>query len=314
MNLHGRPHFRAESSPAGCVRRFRPLSSWSPDRHRTVNILHQAPPASPIQVYRASCLECHDSDGRGEISRELFPKIPDFTDTAWQSSRSDAQLSKSILEGKKSMPKMRAKLGSVDVQQMVAFVRGFRGGKQVVDEEPAEPEGPGQPSSAADPIATSPRLADPAPSFRKDASAREEARVFQRLCAKCHASDGMGSGLRQSLPTIPDFTVHSWQAGRNDPQLIVSVLDGKGTGMPAFRDKLSRAQVRDLITLVRAFDPARTQSAETSPDEFEARFRELEKEFESLRQQSRALSSSNLPARRGTLPRPAPPSSREKHP
>jgi mono/diheme cytochrome c family protein len=277
---------------------------------------HSAPgsPAAPIQVYRASCLECHDGDGRGEIARELFPKIPDFTDAAWQSSRADAQLSKSILEGKKSMPKMREKLGSVDVQQMVGFVRGFRGGKQVVDEEPTASEGPGPSPSAADPIPASPRRDDPTPFLGKDASAGEEARIYQRLCSKCHASDGKGAGLRQSLPTIPDFTVHSWQAGRNDPQLIASVLDGKGVGMPAFRDKLSRAQARDLIALVRSFDPSRTKVVGASPDVFEARFRELEKEFEGLSQQIRALSSTNLPARRGTLPRPGPPSPGEKLP
>jgi mono/diheme cytochrome c family protein len=271
------------------------------------------PPASPVQVYKTLCLDCHDSDGRGEIGRESFPKVPDFTDAAWHSSRDDAQLSKSILDGKKSMPRMRGKLGSVDVKQMVAFVRAFQGGKQVVDDEPAEPDRPGQPSPAANSGTASPRPADPASSHRMDTSAREGARAFQRFCVKCHASDGTGGGMRQSLPTIPDFTVHSWQAARNDPQLIVSVLDGKGAGMPAFRDKLSRDQVRDLIALVRAFDPLQTRSAATSPDEFEARFRELEREFDGLSQKIRALSSSSLPARRETPPRPAPPSSREEH-
>ena len=41
------------------------------------------------------------------------------------------------------MPKMKKKLGSVDVKAMVAFVRGFKDGKQVVEEEPevgSEPE------------------------------------------------------------------------------------------------------------------------------------------------------------------------------
>jgi hypothetical protein len=75
--------------------------------------------------------------------------------------------------------------------------------------------------------------------------------------------------------------------------LVVSVLDGKGTGMPAFRDKLSREQVRDLVAFVRAFDPSQERSAGAAPDQFEARFRELEKEFEDLRRQSRALSSSS---------------------
>src|SRR5262249_37632960 len=73
-------------------------------------------PAGPIDVFRASCLECHDSDGRGAAGRDLLPEIPDFTDVRWQASRSDDALSRSILRGKgKSMPRMKDKLGTVDV-------------------------------------------------------------------------------------------------------------------------------------------------------------------------------------------------------
>jgi mono/diheme cytochrome c family protein len=265
-------------------------------------------------VFRASCLECHDGDGRGEIGRDSFPKVPDFTDPGWQSSRSDAQLSKSILDGKgKSMPRMRDKLGSVDVKQMVAFVRGFRGGKQVVDEEPAGSDEPDQPSMTASPAAAPARSAALTPTLRRDPSSGAGARLFQRLCAKCHAADGTGSGMRPNLPEIPDFTIHSWQSGRTSAQLRASILDGKGAGMPASRDRLSRDEARDLVAFVRAFDPMQGQPSSTTPDQFEARFRELEAEFESLRQQSRALSPSGPAARRGVPARPARPSSEEDH-
>jgi mono/diheme cytochrome c family protein len=268
-----------------------------------------ASPASPIQVYRASCLECHDSDGRGEIARDLFPKVPDFTNPTWQGSRTDEQLGRSILEGKgKSMPRMREKLGTVDVRKMVVFVRGFRGGKQVVDDEPAAPDEPDQAPPAADSAAFSPRPTDPAPSPRRDSIRGEGARLFQRLCAKCHATDGRGTAARQNLPTIPDFALPSWQAARSNPQLMVSVLEGKGTGMPAFRDKVSRDQARDLVAFVRAFDPTREQSEGTTPDPFEARFRELEREIEALREKFRALSSPIPSPRRPATP--APPSPR----
>src|SRR6266446_1851772 len=87
---------------------------------------------TPVEVFRAVCLKCHDNDGRGEVGRELFPKVPDFTDLKWQASRSDATLVHSILEGKgKTMRPMKDKLGTVDARQMVAFIRAFRGGKQV---------------------------------------------------------------------------------------------------------------------------------------------------------------------------------------
>jgi quinol-cytochrome oxidoreductase complex cytochrome b subunit len=36
---------------------------------------------SPVQLYRAYCLACHDADGRGTTIRKAMPDIPDFADT-----------------------------------------------------------------------------------------------------------------------------------------------------------------------------------------------------------------------------------------
>ncbi len=98
------------------------------------------PDRSPLRVFQSACLECHDSDGRGEIVRDVLPKIPDFTDPRWRDSRGDAELIHSILNGKgKSMRPMKDALGGVDAKQMVALIRSFRGGTLVVPEEPEEP-------------------------------------------------------------------------------------------------------------------------------------------------------------------------------
>src|SRR5437588_8065845 len=45
--------------------------------------------------------------------------------------------------------------------------------------------------------------------------------LFQRRCSSCHAADGTGSGVRDSLPQIPDFTNSRWQERRSDAQLLV---------------------------------------------------------------------------------------------
>ena len=49
---------------------------------------------------------------------------------------------------------------------------------------------------------------------------------------KCHGADGTGSPARGLLDEIPDFTSVTWQAQRVDAQLLASILDGKGSGMP----------------------------------------------------------------------------------
>jgi mono/diheme cytochrome c family protein len=283
------------------VLQLAPASGFLPDGHPASAVeprgSKSAQPASAIRIYRASCLKCHDVDGKGEIVRDVMPKIPDFTDAAWHSARKDADLGRAILEGKgKSMPPMRGKLGSVDVGQMVAFVRAFRGGKQAVAED--EEETPPAPQRSVEPVpmtGSASRASQPSPSSPRDLSMGAGSRTFQRSCTACHGNDGRGGEMRASLPSIPDFSARSWQEARTDPQLVVSVLDGKGAAMPPFRDKLSREQAREVIAFIRSFGPSQARATRTSSDDFEARFRSLLDEFEDLRRRSRAISADATP-------------------
>ena len=90
---------------------------------------------APDQLYRAICIACHDVDGRGTIVRKAMPTIPDLTDAKWQATRSDAELFHSVLEGKgQLMLPMKDKfaLAHTDPKEMVAFMRSFQSGKQVI--------------------------------------------------------------------------------------------------------------------------------------------------------------------------------------
>jgi len=246
--------------------------------------------ATLIQLYRASCLKCHDSDGRGGVVRDVLPNVPDFTDAQWHASRSDAELSRSILHGKgKSMPRMKMKLGSVDVQQMVSFVRAFQAGNQVVDDEPDLPAAPDHSTGGTESTSVRQQPLERAPAAKTDQNNREVSRLFQRYCATCHGPDGKGTGSRELLPMIPDFTRREWHEGRSEPRLVVSVLDGKGARMPSFAGKLAREQARDMVAFIRSFAPTGARPAFTSRDEFEARLRELNLEFENLQRQIQAL-------------------------
>src|SRR6185312_11924976 len=71
---------------------------------------------------------------------------------------------------------------------------------------------------------------------------------------------------------------------------------GRGTGMPPFRDKLSRDQARELVAFIRSFGPSPSRATRTSSDDFEARFQRLLSEFEDLSRRVRSLSHDGLPA------------------
>ena len=136
----------AAGTPAGTAR---PASSPAPT-------IAAAPPAPagmpPEEMYRAVCMACHEADGKGKNFRLATPSIPDLTDAKWQDSRTDAELQHSILEGKESIikgvkstvmlaQKENLARARVDVKDVVAFVRAFKGGKQVVSLTPgAAPE------------------------------------------------------------------------------------------------------------------------------------------------------------------------------
>jgi len=105
----------------------------------------------PEQVYVMVCATCHEADGRGTIARKTMKdadKIPDLTDPTWQKSRTDADLEHSILEGKGTIMLARKDIltaAHTDVKEMIALMRGFQGGKQVITGAPAGQPVPAQP-------------------------------------------------------------------------------------------------------------------------------------------------------------------------
>jgi hypothetical protein len=73
----------------------------------------------------------------------------------------------------------------------------------------------------------------------------------------------------------------------------VSILDGKGTRMPSFRDKLSRERARELVAYIRTFAPGAADRAAPKTDEFDRQFSSLVQEIDELMRQMRALSSAH---------------------
>jgi mono/diheme cytochrome c family protein len=245
----------------------------------------------PAELYRTYCVGCHDPDGRGGLGRKAaMAKIPDFTDATWQDAAKDAELAQAVLEGKPPfMAPMKKLLSPAEAEQMIAFVRRFRGATgPLVEERPKPPEvPPSQPKVV--PSAGGPPAAPPAP----DAATRQRQRVagglYGQYCLVCHGTDGRGTPMRASMPAIPDFTSRTWQAGVSNAQLAVSILDGKGTQMPSFRTYVNEARAGDLAAYIRAFGPEPVTARVAPASDFEKRFRELEAQWDELQRQVRQL-------------------------
>lgn len=89
--------------------------------------------ADPNQLYGMLCALCHGVDGKPTDQGVKFGS-PDFTDPAWQASKTDDDLVKSMTEGTDNpnyapvKPFVKEMLGvDVDVTEFVPKVRGFGG-------------------------------------------------------------------------------------------------------------------------------------------------------------------------------------------
>src|SRR5271157_1371617 len=232
-----------------------------------------APPVSagmpPEDMYRAVCMACHDTDGKGKIVRLAMPSIPDLTDAKWQASRKDSEFQHSILEGKDSivngvkLPLMlpmkdKLALAHTDVKDMVAFMRGFKDGKQVVSAAPGgapaagvpvqlaqglAPAAPAAPAPTPSPPPTSAadRLAGPPPQRPGPISTSTPAVVAMTTPAPAQPSPaaGAGGGLPSALPVSAVDTAAQAEkiraAGATFNTLCIACHgpDGRGTAVRA---------------------------------------------------------------------------------
>jgi mono/diheme cytochrome c family protein len=76
--------------------------------------------------------------------------------------------------------------------------------------------------------------------------------LYKSKCAMCHGADGLAT-----TPTAKNFKVLSFKdpamMSASDAQFIASTKDGKGK-MPAYKDKLTDAQIKDVIGFIRTLE------------------------------------------------------------
>lgn len=129
-----------------------------------------APSRVAQQLFAGKCAECHGADGRGGPGRQgaggsagvALPEIPDFTDRAWQNSRSNVQLVVSVLEGKgQHMPANRGMVDDGLARDLVTIVRSFAPAPAPVVAKAAPAPPPAAAGPAGTPAAPTPTAAAP---------------------------------------------------------------------------------------------------------------------------------------------------------
>jgi mono/diheme cytochrome c family protein len=122
------------------------------------------------------------------------------------------------------------------------------------------------------------------------ARSRAAAQLFVLYCIRCHGEDGKGTPGRVTLPVIPDFTDAAWHPTRNDPQLVISILDGKDRLMPTHRGVVTDEQAADLVSYIRStFGPKTAGPSGAPTSDFDAAFQKLHLEWTQVDQQLHTL-------------------------
>jgi mono/diheme cytochrome c family protein len=89
--------------------------------------------------------------------------------------------------------------------------------------------------------------------------AADAADTWSHNCASCHGADGAGKTKAGRMASVKDFTDAKYQGSFTDEQAAAQIKNGfkdKDTGkekMKAFGEKLSDADIQDLVKYVRAF-------------------------------------------------------------
>jgi mono/diheme cytochrome c family protein len=89
-------------------------------------VLLFAKDSQPSALYTEYCVKCHGEDGSAKTPKGKQLMARDFTDAEWQSSKSDADLIKTVTKGGEDMPAFGKKLTKEQIEALVKEdVRGF---------------------------------------------------------------------------------------------------------------------------------------------------------------------------------------------
>ena len=106
------------------------IDAWVPVAMLVIAITMAASPAAGQgnkageDVYQAKCATCHGQDGSGNTPVGKSLQVADLRSAAVQ-SKSDAELTQSVSEGKGNMPGFKGNITDDEIHAVVTFVRTF---------------------------------------------------------------------------------------------------------------------------------------------------------------------------------------------
>lgn len=94
--------------------------------------------------------------------------------------------------------------------------------------------------------------ASPAPTLLDEVASG--GKIYKEECARCHKEDGTGGEVViEGKKLKPDNLASAHAKKESDEELIEHIVEGiPDEGMPAFKDTLSEAQIKEVVKYVRA--------------------------------------------------------------
>jgi cbb3-type cytochrome c oxidase subunit III len=90
--------------------------------------------------------------------------------------------------------------------------------------------------------------------FSFGAATTSAEQLFKANCARCYGPDGKG----KTMIHTPNFTSPKWQASHSNQRILSMITNGeKGNVMPAWKGKLTLAQIRSLMHYIRLLNGAK---------------------------------------------------------
>lgn len=193
----------------------------------------EPPPAyEGRRLYVSYCQLCHGTGGKGDgpLAQKMQIRPADLTTTV--RSRSDTILRKIITgEGRQTitgrdrhnllsdaMPEWKDIFSDSQIDALIAYLRFLGTSRHEL-------------------------MGDPEVGLR----------LYQKYCQVCHGMEGEGDGIMTKLMgmTPMDHTNPNVTNRLDNEELARSILDGKGTYMPAWRGILSQNDVEALVSYIR---------------------------------------------------------------